>query len=61
MQWHGSARFGQVQNSYDFVQARVLNIMQHPDQPGLWSDPTEVGSALVEWTVKARATCSRLR
>ncbi len=55
MQWHRGARFGQFQNAYDLVQARVLNIMQHPDQPGLWSDPTAVGAALGEWTVKARA------
>ena len=55
-QWHRGARFGQYQNAYDLVQARVFNVMKHPEQPALWNDPLAIGAALVEWTVKARSS-----
>ncbi len=55
-QWHRGARFGQYQNAYDLVQARVFNVMKHPEQPALWSDPLTIGAALAEWTVKARSS-----
>lgn len=55
-QWHRGARFGQYQNAYDLVQAQFLNLMKHPEQPALWSDPLAVGAALAEWTVKARSS-----
>jgi hypothetical protein len=48
------ARFGQVQNAFDLVQAQVFNIMKYPDSPALWQDPTALGAALLEWTAAMR-------
>jgi hypothetical protein len=55
-QAHRNVRFGQYQNAFDLAQTRVFNVMLHPDEPALWSDPQAIGQTLLQWSVTARAS-----
>lgn len=47
-------RFGQYQNAYDGIQTVVYNTMKFTSDPSRWTDPRDLRTSLIEWTLSAR-------
>jgi hypothetical protein len=49
-----SARLGQYTRAYDAAQIFFYNVSKHIDRPTLWTDPTQLFIAALEWSLHAR-------